>query len=181
MADKQPSWGQKLSYIFLGALVVGASGFLVWVLARFGLELADRVASVLGTLIAVCAMAVTARQSRIALRKARSEESVAERADAVRDHLSIATRLLGELEDELSTRTRLLEQRQQDAERYERLASLNEEQAQVIEDLVGRQFERQSRVAWVQWIASVLAAFALGLVVNWISAPVLAWLTGAAQ
>ena len=82
------------------------------------------------------------------------------------------------MEDDLAVRMQVLEQNQANAERYERLASLNAEQAKAIEDLVGRQFTRQSRLTWVQWGASLLAAFALGLVVNWISTPLLAWLSG---
>ena len=121
-------------------------------------------------------LSVSVLTSRTAARKpVGAEVSVAQRADEVRDHLTVATRLLNELEDELATRIRVLEQHQRDSERYEQLASLNAEQAKAIENLVGRQFARQSRMTWLQWVGSLLAAFALGLVVNWISAPALDW------
>ncbi|WNV90350.1 hypothetical protein [Umezawaea sp. Da 62-37] len=106
------------------------------------------------------------------------ERSIADRADEARDHLTAAAQLLNEIGDELAVKTNLLEQREADAKHYEHLASLNVEQAKAIEGLVGRQFARQSRVTWLQFGGSLVAAFVLGLIVNWVSNPVLEMIYG---
>ncbi|QFZ20486.1 hypothetical protein [Saccharothrix syringae] len=135
--------------------------------------------AVAGTLVAFLAITLARLISRSALTVPGAEErGISDRADQARDHLSAAAQLLDELGDELAARIRLLEQHQADAERYKQLASLNAEQAKAIEGLVGRQFARQSRLTWMQFGGSLVAAFVLGLVVNWISQPALAWLTG---
>ncbi|MCA1708343.1 MAG: hypothetical protein LC808_35735 [Actinobacteria bacterium] len=82
-----------------------------------------------------------------------------------------------ELEDELSTRTTVLEQLQDKAERYERLASLNSEQAKAIENMVGQQFKRQARSTWWQWWGAIVLVGILGFIVNWLSTPLLNWIT----
>jgi uncharacterized membrane protein YfbV (UPF0208 family) len=94
----------------------------------------------------------------------------------VREHLLQTGRLLRELEDDLATRTEILTQRQADADRYEKLASMNAEQAKAIEDLIGRQFSKQSRSTKLQWWFGLLLAFVLGLIVNWVSQPLLNWI-----
>ncbi|MEJ2851866.1 MULTISPECIES: hypothetical protein [unclassified Saccharothrix] len=99
------------------------------------------------------------------------------RIEQARDHLDSTARLLRQLEDELTTLTRVLEQRQVDADRYQRLAMLNADQAKLVEHLVARQFERQTRTTWRLQGFQITTAFLLGLVVNWISQPALYWLS----
>jgi len=94
----------------------------------------------------------------------------------VKEQLQSVGSLLRELEDDLATRTKLLEQRQADADRYEKLASLNKDQAKAVEDLVGRQFKRQGKASAIYWWVGLVLAFVVGLVVNWISGPLWAWL-----
>jgi hypothetical protein len=94
-----------------------------------------------------------------------------------REYLIGTGRILRDLEDELNTRTKVLEQLHADADRYERLVSLNVEQAKAIEDMVGRQFERQLRITWWQWWGSIALAIIFGFVVNWASVPLWDWLT----
>ncbi|MGY6658677.1 hypothetical protein ACXIZN_41615 [Amycolatopsis sp. TRM77291] len=105
------------------------------------------------------------------------EVTFRDRVKAVKSHLESSGNLLRELEDDLATRTAILEQRQAEADRYEKLASLNEAQAKAVEDLVGRQFERQDKASAIYWWSGIAIAFVLGLVVNWISGPLWAWIT----
>lgn len=98
-----------------------------------------------------------------------------DRITEVKENLTRTSLLLSALEDDLATRTRLLEKAQADAERYEKLASLNAEQAKAVEDLVGRQFERQGRANAYYWWAGIVVAFVLGIVVNAITPTVLSW------
>lgn len=109
---------------------------------------------------------------RLRLNPPRAKDRITE----VRRHLDATRRVLQELEDDLNDRTKLLERVQADAERYEQLATLNREQARAIENMVDRQFSRQARMAWWQWILSLVAAFILGLMVNWLSGPIGSWL-----
>ncbi|WP_328452758.1 hypothetical protein [Amycolatopsis sp. NBC_00438] len=101
-----------------------------------------------------------------------------DRIGEVRRHLAATGKILRELEDDLSTRVALLQATQAKANEYERLASINAQQAQAIDAMVGRQFKRQGRASAIYWWAGVVLAFVLGLVVNWFSAPLWAWITG---
>lgn len=105
------------------------------------------------------------------------EKSPRDRIVQVRNHLAATARLLSELQDDLATRTRVLEKLQSDAERYERLASLNREQANAIQELIGRQFAGQRKASAWQQVMFLVPAFLLGLIVNWLSAPVLSWIS----
>ncbi|WP_433264786.1 hypothetical protein ACQPZF_36080 [Actinosynnema sp. CS-041913] len=164
-----------MGVVVLGfALLVGWSLF-AWIDDSEQGNLASGLTAAVAAVGAITSLIISIRQRRVEEGMAWRGRSDAQRANEVRAHLSAATRVLKELEGELGLRIRVLEQHQRDAERYEQLASLNAEQAKAIENLVGRQFARQSRMTWVQWVGSLLAAFALGLVVNWISAPALDW------
>ncbi len=98
-----------------------------------------------------------------------------DRITEVKDHLTRTSTLLRALEDDLATRTKLLEQAEADADRYEKLASLNAEQAKAVEDLVGRQFQRQGRANAIYWWAALVIAFISGIVVNAVTPTVLSW------
>jgi hypothetical protein len=136
-------------------------------------------APVIGCIIAlVVSIAVTYLLSGESRRAAVRQVTYRDRITEVKDHLARTSTLLCALEDDLATRTALLEQVQTKAERYEKLASLNADQAKAVEDLVGRQFQRQGRSNAIYWWAGIVIAFALGLIVNWISAPLWAWITG---
>ncbi len=90
--------------------------------------------------------------------------------------MTVARELMNELEDELAVRSATLQRLQADAQRYERLATLNAEQAEAVEELVGRQFRRQGRIAAMQWWLSVVLAIVIGFLINWLSAPVWNWI-----
>jgi hypothetical protein len=110
-------------------------------------------------------------------RRSAEERTFRSRIADVRRHMTHARELMVELEDELATRSKALEQLQADAKRYERLATLNSKQAKAIEDLVGRQFQRQGRTATWQWWASIVLAIVFGFLVNWLSTPLWNWIT----
>ncbi|MFK3985225.1 hypothetical protein ACI2K4_33235 [Micromonospora sp. NPDC050397] len=93
--------------------------------------------------------------------------------EQARWQLAKARRMLDQLEAE---RDAVRREKRDETDRYERLASITREQAELVEHLITRQLVRQSRTTWVQWYVSLLLAFLLGLVVNWVSDPVYAWL-----
>ncbi|WP_372659852.1 hypothetical protein [Amycolatopsis kentuckyensis] len=108
-------------------------------------------------------------------RREEGEVTYRDRITEVKDHLTRTSTLLRALEDDLATRTKLLEQAEADADRYEKLASLNAEQAKAVEDLVGRQFQRQGRANAIYWWAALVIAFISGIVVNAVTPTVLSW------
>lgn len=146
-----------------------------------GREVSERNATFVLILVSAIGLIVLAFGLLAARRHTRSlqapERSFRERIADVRQHMTQARELMTELEDELTTRSEALEQLQSDAERYEQLATMSTEQAQAIEDLVGRQFQRQARTSAVQWWLSVVLAIVFGFLVNWLSTPVWNWIT----
>jgi hypothetical protein len=120
--------------------------------------------------------AVVAILAFVTLRPKPKIQSPQDRIKEVVRHLEATRGLLSALEDDLTTRTKVLQQLKDDAERYEKLTTLNAEQAKAIDDLVGRQLKRQSKVMWWQWIGSLVLAITFGFIVNWLSTPLLNWI-----
>lgn len=121
-------------------------------------------------------LAVVAVVASVSLRPKPKMQSPQDRIKEVVRHLEATGGLLSAIEDDLTTRTKVLQQLEDDAERYEKLTTFNAEQAKAIDDLVGRQLKRQSKVMWWQWIGSLVLAIIFGFIVNWLSAPLLNWI-----